>query len=118
MWQGLVRSGRWDIVSPRESAFFLLKGCQQAQHIRCGNSAGTSITIWWCLQQYLECLFHGGASIQIDADVVLRLGHCEQTSRNRSCLRDLACMGESHYIQRHPFERFLDICWLIPVPTE
>src|SRR5215469_16151347 len=40
MWQGLICSGRRDIASPRECVFFLVKSCQQEQHIRFGNSLG------------------------------------------------------------------------------
>jgi len=66
-------------------------------------------------QERLQGLSYGFPCIQIQADAALRLGHREQTSRDACRLRSLARMVQGDYRQRHPFERFLDVCWLVEV---
>src|SRR6266567_5325392 len=69
-------------------------------------------------QERQEGLPHEFPCIQIQADVTLGLGQREQTSRDGRRLCSLACVVQSDHRQRHPFEHFLDICWLVKVLSE
>ena len=114
--------------SVRAFPFLLLKGRQQARHVGPGNGnsvSAVSLLLWraWApfarrFEERLECLSHGFPGIQIQADAALWLGHREQTGRDARRLRSLTCMVQGDHRQDHPFERFLDICWLVKVPAE
>src|SRR6266566_8527463 len=69
-------------------------------------------------QERQEGLTHEFPCIQIQADVTLGLGQREQPSRDGRRLCSLACVVQSDHRQHHPFERFLDICWLVKVLSE
>src|SRR5207237_9790568 len=108
--------------------FLLGKGRRQVRHVGPGNAnsrSAVSLLLWrvWApsarrCEERLEGPSHGFPGIQIQADPALWLGHREQTSRDTRRLRALARMVQGYHIQRHPFERFLDICWLVKVPAE
>src|SRR6266567_5577335 len=92
--------------------FLWLKCRQQARNVGAEKSKRARLALF---EQPGQRLFHRLTQIEIDADVLLGQGECEEANRNVLCFLSLSCLMQSHHRHCHPFERCWEISWPIKV---